>query len=293
MLSFDCLADAISKASLLKEFCFGVRVIVNKDATVLYSSLPDIGEDCMPVIGIPATGDNRLDETRKKRERKLSFERNQAAYEISCVPIFIGGQSCTLEMIHPNRRVISAVTGASAQSFDVQKYLSGTIGSMIYKDTITGLFNRRYIDEYLPRAVSAACERGQPFSLIFANIDELKPIIDRYDLVAGDLVIQHIAELIKRMIRQANSWVARYGGDEFIICLPGVDNASAIRIANRVRLAVMNERFPLETGSISLTCSIGVHTVDQSDFQLSALMLLHRADEKLYQAKRAGKNKVF
>ena len=118
MLSFDCLADAISKASLLKEFCFGVRVIVNKDATVLYSSLPDIGEDCKPVIGIPATGDNRLDETRKKSERKLSFGRNQAAYEISCVPIFIGGQSCTLEMIHPNRRVISAVTGASAQSFD-------------------------------------------------------------------------------------------------------------------------------------------------------------------------------
>ena len=292
MLQFDNLEDAISKASFLKEFCFGVRVIDNKDAAVLYSSLPESGEDFIQV-GASANKNNKRSAMAQESDRTLYFGRNRAAYEITSVPVTIAGQSCTLEMIQPYRRIISAVTGAPAQPFDGQEYLSSTIGSMIYKDTITGLFNRRYIDEYLPGAVSAACERGQSLSLIFADVDEFKPINDHYGHIAGDLVIQHVAELLRRNIRQADSWVARYGGDEFIICLPGVDNAAATRIANRTRLAIMNERFPLENGSISLTCSFGVHTVDQSDFQLSALMLLHRADEKLYQAKRAGKNKVF
>ena len=292
MLKFDCLEDAISKASFLKEFCFGVRVIDNKDAAVLYSSLPEIGEDFLPVSA-SASKETKRSAVLHESDRTLYFGRNQTAYEITSVPVSIGGQGCTLEMIQPYRRIISAVTGASAQSFDGQEYLSSTIGNMLLKDTVTGLYNRRYIDEYLPVAVNAACDRGQPLSVVFADVDEFKQINDHHGHIAGDLVIQHIAELFKRNIRQADSWVARYGGDEFIICLPGVDNAAATRIANRVRLLVMNERFPLESGSISLTCSFGVHTVDQSDFQLSALMLLHRADEKLYQAKRAGRNKVF
>ncbi|NTU77610.1 MAG: diguanylate cyclase, partial [Alphaproteobacteria bacterium] len=77
-----------------------------------------------------------------------------------------------------------------------------------------------------------------------------------------------------------------------IICLPGVDNAAAQRIANRLRVAIMSERFPLEDGLINLTCSFGVQSVEKNDFQLSARMLLHRADEKLYQAKHAGRNAV-
>ena len=293
MLKFDSLEDAISKASFLKEFCFGVRVMDNKDSAVLYSSLPEIGEDFVSAGSAPVNSGNRRGESPKESERKLYFGRNQAAYEITSVPISIGDQSCTLEMIQPYRRVISAVTGMPAQSFDGQEYLSSTIGSMLLKDTLTGLYNRRYIDEYLPASISTAFDHGQPLSLVFADIDEFKQINDRYGHIAGDLVLQHIAQLLKKVVRREDSWVARYGGDEFIICLPGLDHTAATHIANRVRLAVMNERFSLENDSVSLTCSFGVHTVDQSDFQLSALKLLHRADEKLYQAKRAGRNKVF
>ncbi|MPN32864.1 hypothetical protein SDC9_180347 [bioreactor metagenome] len=72
-----------------------------------------------------------------------------------------------------------------------------------------------------------------------------------------------------------------------------MDHASAQRIANRLRLAIMSERFPLENGAINLTCSFGVQSVEKNDFQLSALMLLHRADERLYQAKHAGRNMVM
>jgi diguanylate cyclase (GGDEF)-like protein len=140
--------------------------------------------------------------------------------------------------------------------------------------------------------MSAAYESGQPLSVIFADIDQFKAVNDRYGHIAGDLVLQHVAQLLQKKVRRTDSWTARYGGDEFVICLPGVDAASARRIANRLRVAVMSERFPLEDGALSLTCSFGVYAMEQSDFQLSAIMLLHRADENLYRAKHAGRNAV-
>jgi len=294
MLTFDHLEEAITKAAFLKEFCFGVQMISLEDGSVLYSSLPETGEDFLSGHreAIAKKGGKR-NIGKTESERRLHVGRNSETYEITGVPVMIGKKSCTLEMIQPYRRVISAVTGASPQSFDGSEYLSNTIGTMLLKDTLTGLFNRRYLDEYLPVAMSTAYDRGQPLSVIFADIDQFKTVNDRYGHIAGDLVLQHIAQLLKKVIRREDSWVARYGGDEFIICLPGVDNAAALRIANRVRLAIMSERFPLENGSISLTCSFGVHTVEKSDFQLSARMMLHRADEKLYQAKHAGRNAVY
>ena len=291
MLKFDHLEEAVVKAAFLKEFCYGVRIVGYDDGSVLYSSLPNTGEDFAPRR---AEGERSGARPfgRAESERSVYFGKNRETYGITGVPVCIGDRRCTLEMIQPYRRAISAVTGEPAYALDGQEYLSHTIGGLILKDTLTGLYNRRYIDEYLPAAMSAAYERGQPLSVIFADIDQFKHVNDRYGHIAGDLVLQHVAQLLQKKIRRTDSWVARYGGDEFVICLPGVDNASAHRIANRIRIAIMGESFPLESGSVSLTCSFGVQTVEKSDFQLSALMLLHRADEKLYRAKHAGRNTV-
>ncbi|MEZ4508915.1 MAG: GGDEF domain-containing protein [Eubacteriales bacterium] len=140
------------------------------------------------------------------------------------------------------------------------------------------------------------CERHtngeRHFHCCFADIDCFKQVNDNHGHIAGDLVLQHIAQLIQKKISRAGSWVARYGGDEFIICLPGVEQSAAQRIANQLRLAIMNQQFPMDGGTIRLTCSFGVQSVQKFDSQLSALMLLHRADEKLYQAKHAGRNTV-
>ncbi len=290
MLKFDHLEEAVAKAAFLKELCFGVRIIRQEDGGELYSSLPPVGEE----VSRSHSGTKPEETTEhapKQSGHSLYFDKNQEAYEITRVPVFIGEQPCSLEMIQPHRRVISAVSGETG-GLSAQRYLSDTIDNLILKDTLTGLFNRRYIDEYLPAALSTAYDRGQPLSLIFADIDRFKLVNDNHGHIAGDLALQHVAGLLQRKIRQTDCWVARYGGDEFIICLPGVDNASAQRIANRLRVAIMSERFPLEDGVINLTCSFGVQSVEKNDFQLSARMLLHRADEKLYQAKHAGRNAV-
>lgn len=260
MLQFEHLEEAVLKTALFLEFCSGLRIVRLSDGAALHASAPNLA--------------------------------GQTFRDVSRVPMEVCGERCMLEIIQPNRRAISAVFGESGGD-DTTQSVSGAVGSLICKDALTGLYNRRYIDETLPAALSAACDRGLPLSLIFADIDRFKQVNDEHGHLAGDLVLQHIAQLLQKKIRRANSWVARYGGDEFIICLPGVQNAIARRVANQLRLAIMSERFPMGNGEIRLTCSFGVQSMEQSDFQLSALMLLHRADEKLYQAKHAGRNTVI
>ena len=292
MLKFDHLEEAVAKAAVLKEFCFGVRIVRMDDGVVLYSSVAFAGEDFSKYrvnlgMGITSTFSGA------QTERSLLFGKNQEAYEITSVPVLVGDQRCALEMIQPHRTVISAISGETGEPLDTEGYLSGTIGNLVLKDSLTGLYNRRYIDEYLPASLSAAYDRGQPLSLIFADIDQFKHVNDHHGHLAGDLVIQHVAQLLQKKIRRTDSWVARYGGDEFVICLPGVDHVAAQRIANRLRLAILSERFYLENEAVGLTCSFGVQSVEKNDFQLSALMLLHHADEKLYLAKHAGRNTVM
>ncbi|PKM39802.1 MAG: GGDEF domain-containing protein [Firmicutes bacterium HGW-Firmicutes-9] len=259
MLKFDSLEEAVEKTALFLEFCFGVRLIRQSDSVVLHASAPSL--------------------------------ENHAMREVARIPVEICGENCALELIQPNRRVISAVFGESGRSGLMQD-VSGAVGGLMHRDALTGLYNRRYIDETLPVALRTAHERGKALSLIFADIDRFKQVNDNHGHIAGDLVLQHIAQLMQKKISRAGSWVARYGGDEFIICLPGVEYHAAQRIANQLRLAIMNQQFPMDGGMIRLTCSFGVQSVQKFDSQHSALMLLHRADEKLYQAKHAGRNKV-
>lgn len=260
MLKFDSLEEAVQKTALFLEFCFGLRIVRLADKALLYTSAPSFSE--------------------------------QAVRDISRIPVEICSEGCSLEMIQPNRRAISAVFGEQDTIYTAQD-ISGAVGSMMHKDALTGLYNRRYIDETLPAALSAAYDRGKALSLIFADIDRFKQVNDVYGHIAGDLVLQHIAQLLQKKTRRTGSWVARYGGDEFLICLPGVEQAAARRTANQLRVAIMNDRFPIGGSAIQLTCSFGVHSVEKNDFQLSALMLLHRTDEKLYQAKHAGRNTVI
>lgn len=287
MLRFDQLETAIAKAEICQEFCFCVRIVRLSDGQVLYCSLSSEEADCL---------DLRTELTAARAENvrgeyMLCIGKNQEMYEVTGAPLRIADQDCVLEMIQPHNRILSMLSGSSDESQSAGTYRDA-IGNLVLKDTLTGLYNRRYIDEFLPAALNRAYEQEKPLSVIFADIDHFKLVNDTHGHIAGDLVLQHVAQLLQKHIRSSDCWVARYGGDEFVICLPGVTPAAAQRIANRLRVAIMGERFVFEGGAVRLTCSFGVHSVSKNDFQLSAMMLLHRADEKLYQAKHAGRNAV-
>lgn len=289
VLKFSNLESAVEKAAFCKEFCFCVRIIRLEDEAVLYSSLPSAEEDFANLgADLKNSGENAA-----RNCHRVCVGKNQEAFEITSVPLSIENQRCALEMIQPHNRILSMLSGEPAAKDRAGRYVSDTMSNLVFKDTLTGLYNRRYIDEFLPAALNEAYAREQPLSILFADIDRFKLVNDNYGHLAGDLVLQHVAQLLQKQVRRTDSWVARYGGDEFIVCLPGVEKAAAQRIANRLRVAIMSERFVLEGGVISLTCSFGVQSLEKSDLHLSALMLLQGADEKLYQAKHAGRNTVI
>ncbi len=158
-------------------------------------------------------------------------------------------------------------------------------------DSLTGLFNARYLYERLDKEISRAKRYGHPLSLFMLDIDYFKRFNDTYGHLSGDEALRQVALVLKESSRGTDT-VARYGGEEFCVILPETDAGSAEIIAERVRRAV--EAHPVPTGageeSVTLTVSIGIAQMPPA--LSSAEDLVRVADKALYQAKFAGRNTV-
>ncbi|MBO6088195.1 diguanylate cyclase [bacterium] len=153
-------------------------------------------------------------------------------------------------------------------------------------DSLTGLYNRRYFEEYLKKEVTRALRQKQVFSVIGLDLDHLKQINDQYGHAYGDLAIKTVADIIKRNARSIDT-AARMGGEEFNVILPGVDSAGALIAAERIRKALENEK--LDTID-HVTASIGVATFFEHSDNIEDIMEL--TDQAMYQSKRNGRNQV-
>lgn len=191
------------------------------------------------------------------------------------IPIEIHGRNCMLELSQESQNSLNQIIELSIT------------------DPLTNLYNRRYIDERLPIDMQTCFSMDEPLSILFIDIDYFKNINDANGHIAGDLILQRLAELLQKKIRKGNGWVARYGGDEMLICLPEINNNIAKKIAERINKAIENHEFNLENIKIPVTCSIGVQTVDRNTGISSVSEILSMVDKKLYSAKRNGRNKVF
>ncbi len=153
-------------------------------------------------------------------------------------------------------------------------------------DGLTGLYNRRYFEEYLKKEVKRALRQQQAFSIIGLDLDHLKQINDQYGHAYGDLAIKTVAEVLKKNARSIDT-AARMGGEEFNVILPGVDSQGAMIAAERIRKALEAEK--LDTID-HVTASIGVATfLEHSD---SIEDVLELTDQAMYQSKRNGRNQV-
>jgi diguanylate cyclase (GGDEF)-like protein len=153
-------------------------------------------------------------------------------------------------------------------------------------DGLTQVFNRRYFLEQLDREVSRAKRYRRELSLILFDIDHFKQINDTYGHLAGDYVLKQLATVIKGKIRREDI-LARYGGEEFAIVLPEIDGNNALQFAEKIRRLVEKAPFKFEDTKIAVTVSVGVATCSDND---DAASLIKRTDEKLYEAKGAGRN---
>ena len=158
-------------------------------------------------------------------------------------------------------------------------------------DPLTNLFNRRYFFTL----VEYECKRDRRFlhdsSLLLLDLDHFKLVNDTFGHLAGDQVLQAIAQIIKSGIRQKDVH-CRYGGEEFAILLPQTSIDTAIRVGQRLREILENHPIPTDKGLVGVTMSIGVASRSGED-EISFDSLIEQADAALYAAKKAGRNQVW
>ncbi|NYS60109.1 GGDEF domain-containing protein [Vreelandella salicampi] len=161
-------------------------------------------------------------------------------------------------------------------------------------DGLTGLANRRYFEEILDREWSTALRNGLSLTVIMLDIDFFKAFNDRYGHQAGDQCLQDVAHSLEQQVRRGNDLVARYGGEEFIVVLQDTSRDPAMGIADSLcraisDLDILHEDSPWQR----VTTSVGVAVREPASEVNSALELVKKADDALYRAKLAGKNRVM
>jgi len=154
-------------------------------------------------------------------------------------------------------------------------------------DSASGLFNRLYFQSRLQEELQRATRQGTALSLLIIDVDSFKAVNDRFGHLAGDAIIKDVADILRRSVRVFDV-CARYGGDEFAVVMPGSHLESAAAVADRIRLRIADRQPPVphEPG---VTVSIGVAELREGEH---ARDVLDRADRALYEAKKAGKNRV-
>ena len=163
-------------------------------------------------------------------------------------------------------------------------------------DSLTGVYNRRYIDRRLIEEIARARRQAYRISCMYIDIDHFKQVNDTLGHQAGDEVLREVATRIKNELRMSDA-LGRFGGEEFVVLLIDADLESAIAVAQRIRNSVASHPFHLSTGGqLELSVSIGVATLE--DFERDhaiegvAHQLVAHADSALYQAKAGGRNRV-
>lgn len=161
-------------------------------------------------------------------------------------------------------------------------------------DGLTGLANRRHFDETLDREYGRHIRSQAPLSLILLDIDYFKPFNDTYGHPAGDECLRRIARVLDAVVHRSADLVARYGGEEFVCILPETDLDGAAVVAEKIRSSIAELAIPHAGSTVTgyVTASFGVCSM-LCNVEKSALNLLARADEQLYAAKKAGRNRVM
>jgi two-component system, cell cycle response regulator len=156
-------------------------------------------------------------------------------------------------------------------------------------DGLTQVHNKRHFQEALEREFARSKRYGNPFALVMFDIDHFKKINDTYGHLGGDEVLRKMGGILKKKVR-ANDIVARVGGEEFAVILPEAGKPGGIALAEKIRRLVEAEEFVHNNVQMPVTVSLGVAAFEPS-FDTSEAMVA-AADEKLYEAKRGGRNRV-
>ncbi|MCP5195654.1 MAG: diguanylate cyclase [Gammaproteobacteria bacterium] len=187
-------------------------------------------------------------------------------------------------------RTLAFTVGESAKLLLSNLKLQEALREQAIRDPLTELFNRRYLDETLPRELHRHERAGEPLAVAMLDLDHFKHFNDTYGHEAGDAILRAVGDLLRRFLR-AGDLACRYGGEELTVVLPGSSLDDAQARLDTMRQAVMDLRVPHQDAVLPpITISIGVAVAAVGE--TAATTLLSRADAALYQAKAQGRNRV-
>lgn len=190
-----------------------------------------------------------------------------------------------------NKRLEASLSASKREIERLHESLAA-MRSESFTDPLTSLSNRKFFDGALVKAIAEARQKGEPLSLVMADVDYFKQFNDKYGHQTGDQVLRLVAAAMKQNTK-GQDIVARYGGEEFVIALPNTALRSALTVADQIRRAIMAKELVKRTSGERLgrvTISVGVAVLRDED---TAQSLIERADDCLYAAKRKGRNGVI
>jgi len=175
-------------------------------------------------------------------------------------------------------------------SDDLEAQYHETIYALMIDDMLTGVRNKRYLLETLERELSRSRRHERPLSLVMFDLDHFKEVNDEFGHLTGDDLLREVCRRVNSTVRLEEVF-ARFGGEEFAIVLPEVRGPEAVRFGERVRSLVGDSPFELPAATVPITISVGIASTEGDEI-LTVADFMRRADEKLYEAKRGGRNRL-
>lgn len=209
----------------------------------------------------------------------------------TAIPIKVDDGTLVVELIKDVTRSMILDETKLSKSSDIVKLLEMASLAAV-TDELTNTYNKRYIQEKLPVELVISKLNKEPLTLIMTDIDHFKKINDTYGHLAGDEVLSEFCRILKNNLREDKDWLARFGGEEFLICLTQTDHPTALKVAERLRESIEKASFMYNGEVIKITASFGLCTNSiENNYDIEKF--IQCVDKKLYQAKEEGRNKVI
>jgi two-component system cell cycle response regulator len=271
-----------------------IKVLTGNEAgRVHVVTVDELGE---LIVGRATTCDLRIDDTSLSRQH-CRIRKTNGAYFVEDLGSRNGtqvdGMRIKAPMLLEDGALIQLAAGTIIM-FSHQEDLEVQAEQRLYAsavlDPLTGLHNRRHLDARLKSEFAFASRHQTPLSVLLIDIDHFKKINDTHGHAGGDAALKILAERLQRVVRTEDI-VARYGGEEFAVVARGIEATGALLLAERIRETVMKIQLPHEGTLITFTISVGVTTMSRERVFDSVASVLKAADDGLYKAKDAGRNR--
>lgn len=278
-LAYDVIFEGMSD---------GVLVLDTRDRIIninprLKTMLPDLSKECAGLSVFEALASYPV-------LLKLIKENSSEAVELQInLAEEINYYLASLVALH-DRRKMKVGKIIKLNDYTQVKQLLMQLEELSIRDSLTGVYNRRYFDKLIDEEFYRLQRYGGALSLIVLDVDYFKRVNDTYGHMAGDAALRLLVEICSGILRKSDT-LARFGGDEFIILLPQTNSTAAVNLAQRLQTAIEQQCVEYKNHSFFVAASFGVASVDSSS-NVSGDELIRCADNAVYEAKETGRNRV-